>query len=189
MRQSPESVEGILRRANVSQALKWTEVCLWAVGSVALGYFGYIEAKAWIAQTNGNREFGGFPSIAPAGFVVASPRMPAGGAVGRLEIPCLGMSIIVFEGTDENVLDLGAGHWSESPLPWQGGNVMIAAHRDTFFRGLRNIRKHDGVSVVTTYGIRRYEVESTRVVNAGETGVMASTAHPVLTLITCYPFR
>ena len=89
-----------------------------------------------MAQTDGNRDVNRLAYIAPAGQISGSPLVRAGGIVGRLEIPRLEMSVIVFEGTDENVLDLGAEHWSRSPLPWQGGNVVMAAHRDTFFRGL-----------------------------------------------------
>jgi LPXTG-site transpeptidase (sortase) family protein len=169
--------------ASFSRASKWAEVCLWAVGFLALGYGGAVSLKAWLAQTEGSEEI-------DAGIARSdAPRLAAGSLVGRVEIPRLGMSVVVFEGTDSNILDLGAGHWSGSALPGESGNVVMAAHRDTFFRGLRNIREDDVVNVSTTQGARRYLVDSTRVVDPHEVGVLAPTAQPSLTLITCYPFE
>jgi sortase A len=163
------------------RALKWAEVCLWVAGFVAVGYCASIEIKAWLAQTEGNHEI-------EAG-ISNTPRAATGSIVGRLEIPRLGTSVVVFEGTDAGTLDLGAGHWTGSPLPGEDGNVVMAAHRDTFFRSLRNIRNHDAVDVATTEGTRHYLVDSTQIVNSNDLAVLAPTAEPSLTLITCYPFE
>jgi sortase A len=168
--------------ANLSRASKAAEVCLWGVAILALGYCGSIEVRAWLAQREGDREI-------DAGNVSSPPRIPAGGIVGRLEIPRLGMSVVVFEGTDTNTLELGAGHWSGSALPGEMGNLVLAAHRDTFFRGLRNIRRDDVVHITTTEGTQRYLVDSTRIVNPSDVEVLAPTSKPSLTLITCYPFE
>ncbi len=174
-----------MRHANSLHASKWAEGCLWAVGVATLGDCGWIAAKAWVTQTEGGREI----VDAHAGSQISGGQRPAvGSLVGRLEIPRLGMSTVVLEGTDGDVLDLGVGHWSGSPLPGDKGIVVMAAHRDTFFRGLRNIQQHDVVAITTPRGTHRYEVESTRVVNPAETGVLAPTPEAVLTLITCYPF-
>jgi len=175
-----------LRYANSSRASKWAEGCLWAVAIAGLGDCAYFGARSWVAQTEGNREIA---AAAPARTPLSESSRPAQGAiVGRLEIPRLGMSMIVFEGTDDDVLALGAGHWSASPLPGGKGNVVMAGHRDTFFRGLRSIQDHDVISITTLEGTERYEVESTRIVNPTETGVLAPTSKEALTLITCYPF-
>lgn len=166
------------------RASKWAEGCLWAVAITTLGGCAYLEAKARIAQIEGSRELDRKDLHAAAGS-----RPAAGAIVGRLEIPRLGMSMVVFEGTGEDTLDVGAGHWSGSPLPGNGGNVVIAGHRDTFFRGLRNIQDRDVVAITNLQGTtQRYQVESTRIVNPKETGVLAPASQAVLTLITCYPF-
>jgi sortase A len=165
----------------ILRALKWAEVCLWIAGIFAVGYCASIEIRAWLAQTAGNREIEAGTS--------GTPRVAAGSIVGRLEIPRLGTSVVVFEGTDAGTLDLGAGHWSGSPLPGADGNVVMAAHRDTFFRSLRNIRDDDAVDVATTEGTRHYLVDSTRIVNPNDLAVLAPTSEPSLTLITCYPFE
>jgi len=167
--------------AKLPRALKGAEVCLWVAGLVAVGYCGFIEIRAWLAQAEGDHEI-------DTG-AAKMPKVSTGSIVGRLEIPRLGTSVVVFEGTDPGTLDLGAGHWSGSPLPGENGNVVVAAHRDTFFRSLRKIRDQDAVDVATTEGTRHYLVESTQIVNPNDVAVLAPTAEPSLTLITCYPFE
>jgi sortase A len=65
----------------------------------------------------------------------------------------------------------------------------VAGHRDTFFRALRNVRSGDVIQFRTPRREAVYVVESTTVVDPGDTFVMAPTRSAELTLITCYPFR
>ena len=80
----------------------------------------------------------------------------------------------------------GAGHVPGTLLP--GGNVVIAAHRDTFFRKLEGILPGDRVQVATLRRTYEYVVSSSEVVDPEDTQVMESRACRELTLITCYPF-
>ena len=66
--------------------------------------------------------------------------------------------------------------------------LAIAAHRDTFFRGLRNISRGDAIDVTTDRGVFRYVVDSTEVVKPDDVGVLKPGKSQELTLITCYPF-
>ena len=176
---------GVFSAARSLRAWKFAEVCLWAVGVAALGYCGYVWSKGWIAQYRGSRDLDRSFS---QGSRPASP--PATGALlARLQIPRLEMSAVVFEGTDNDVLDLGVGHLQGSALPGDDGNVVLAAHRDTFFRSLRGIREHDVVTLSGPAGPRRYQVESLRIVSPFDTAVAGPTPQPTLTLITCYPFE
>jgi sortase A len=109
--------------------------------------------------------------------------------VGRLDIPRLSLSTIVFEGASQDVLERGAGHLPGSALPGQHGNAVLAAHRDTFFRPLRGIREGDAVKIHMPTGESVYIVKSARVVEPDETDVLKPTEQAALTLITCYPFR
>jgi sortase A len=54
-----------------------------------------------------------------------------GEPVARIRIPALGpdWSYTVLEGTDEDVLADGPGHYTGTALPGEAGNVAIAAHR------------------------------------------------------------
>jgi sortase A len=110
-----------------------------------------------------------------------------GSLLGRIEIRSIGLTAIIMEGIDGNTLRLAVGHIPGTAIPGQHGNVGLAAHRDTFFRGLRNIHKDDEIVLTTLQGSFRYIVDSTRVVEPDNIKVLAATTDNVLTLVTCYP--
>jgi len=108
--------------------------------------------------------------------------------LGRIEISSIGLSAMILEGIDERTLRRAVGHIPGTPLPGQTGNVALAGHRDTFFRMLRNIREGDEITLETLSGLYRYGVDSTKVVDPGETRVLDNSNDSILTLVTCYPF-
>lgn len=112
-----------------------------------------------------------------------------GAIVGRLEIPRLHVSVVVREGAGPNILAVAAGHIEGTNLPGFSGNMGIAAHRDTFFGPLREIRLNDLITVKTLDGTYLYEVRSTEVVAPTDVGVLHQTSDAELTLVTCYPFH
>lgn len=122
----------------------------------------------------------------------AEPPPPApdeGELVGRISIPRIGISAIVLEGVGRRTLRRGAGHIPATPLPEEeSGNVGIAAHRDSYFRALKDIREEDTIEFTTLDGTFRYEVEWTKIVQPEDVSVLAPTEEPTLTLVTCYPF-
>jgi len=139
---------------------------------------------------------GGTPSKAPMPAVPEQPfpRMPRETApapasvIGRLQIPRLNVTAMVREGADEGTLRNAVGHIPGTALPGRIGNVALAGHRDTFFRGLRNIRKNDVIDLQTEGGTYRYIVESTKIVSPRDVSVLKASASDSLTLVTCYPF-
>jgi sortase A len=110
-------------------------------------------------------------------------------AFGRLEIPRLGVSAIVKVGDDDATLDRAVGLVPESARPGQGGNIVLAGHRDTFFRPLRDIRIGDRIRMAVPDRTYTYEVESVMVVSPDDTNVLRSKGREELTLVTCFPFR
>jgi sortase A len=96
--------------------------------------------------------------------------------------------VIVVEGISAKILRRAAGHIPGTPLPGQRGNVGISAHRDTFFRPLRNIKQNDIIELTTLLGEYRYRVVSTRIVGPNDVAVLEGSGNEVLTLVTCYPF-
>jgi sortase A len=180
------------------QRLRWLERLLLVVGLASLGYAGYVVAEAHLYQAYEARELEAILASGPAApppeaaTTAAAPRRspPAPGAtVGRLEIPRLGISAVVRAGSDARTLRLAVGHIPGTALPGDGGNIGLAAHRDTFFRRLGEIRPDDQIRFVTPDGTFTYAVEGTRVVEPSEVWVLDATARPALTLVTCYPFR
>lgn len=108
--------------------------------------------------------------------------------LGRLEIPRAGVNVVVREGLDARTLRIAAGHLPGSALPGEGGNSVIAAHRDTFFRRLRHVRRGDRLKFVTSTRTLEYVVDSLSVVTPQAAEVLEPTSAERFTLITCFPF-
>ena len=111
-----------------------------------------------------------------------------GDVLGRIEIPRLGVRVVILEGTTAQILRRGVGHIVGTALPGEPGNIGIAGHRDTYFRALKNIRTDDEIQIQTATGLSSYEVDSVQIVAPGDTEVLAPSAGTGLTLVTCYPF-
>ena len=155
--------------------------CL-VLGAALLGYagIGYARAAWWR-----------YHGVAAASLA-ESPHTgrPAHGAViATLAIPRLGTCDPVLEGDDPGVLSKGIGHLPDTALPWETGNAALAGHRDTVFRPLARIRGGDLISVTTAHGRYDYRVTETRIVAPDDVSVLEDRGQPMLTLITCYPFR
>ena len=119
----------------------------------------------------------------------ASVNRPSGtSTVGMIEIPAVGLSTRVLEGSNASTLRLAVGHIPGTALPGPSGNVGLAGHRDTFFRSLRWIKVGDEIRLTTSAGTFKYRVMSLRVVLPNAVEVLNDTKLPTLTLVTCYPF-
>jgi sortase A len=159
---------------------------LWALGFIILGYCGMAYIHARLQQSAGEAEL---EQVLKPGAPPPPHFEPVhGDLVGRMEIPRLNVSAVVFEGTDEPVLSQGVGHLTGSAFPGQEGNVVLAGHRDSFFRALRNIKGGDLVKVTTQLGSRTYRVQTTEIIPPTQISVLDPTSQPTLTLVTCYPF-
>lgn len=170
-----------------NRALAWIEACLLTVGCLAIGYCAFIWGRAYYDQAQANWTLN---HVLPGDPGTAAPKAAAEGSlVGRIDIPRLDLSVIVFEGTSDDTLARGVGHLHGTASPGQIGNLVLAAHRDTFFRGLRDIRKGDEISVKAPDGDYQYSVDSTSIVKPTQTEVIRPTDDATLTLITCYPFN
>ncbi|HLY61515.1 MAG TPA: class D sortase [Terriglobia bacterium] len=120
----------------------------------------------------------------------AIPKKPEGTLIGRIEIPKLKLSAIVLEGVQPDTLRLAVGHLPGTPLPGDSGNVELAGHRDTFFRGLRRVQKGDSITLSTVSGAtHNYRVESLAIVSPNNTDILNASPGPGVNLITCYPFN
>lgn len=175
--------------------LRWVERLLFVVGLVALGYYGYVSIETRLYQAWEKRELESILSSGPSRDATPPPRdtpprpAPApGSAIGRIEIPRLGVSAVIRAGSDARTLSLAVGHIPGTALPGEDGNIGLAGHRDTFFRRLRDIAPDDEIRLVTPVGSFVYRVARTNVVWPRDTWVLNPTPEPALTLVTCYPF-
>jgi len=165
-------------------------------GALAISAWAFLEGNWFQATEIARFENGSFDSSARADLSLklntALPalegRPPRGAAFSKIEIPRLGISAVVVEGVEPRQLKLAVGHVPGTAFPGEPGNVAIAAHRDTFFRSLRDIRAQDRITLTTLRGLYEYSVESTAIVGPTAVEILAPTATPELTLVTCYPF-
>jgi sortase A len=182
--------------------LMWSGRLLIAAGMLALLIAGFFYLQSALFQSASNRAFDRLRAArrSPAASQLTAAldpgsraarnaaRVPTGAEVGRIQIPSLHLSAIILQGTGAGTLRLAVGHYPSSALPGEGGNVVLAGHRDTFFRPLRHIRRGDRIILETPRATLDYRVETTAVVNPNDVAVLAPTAGNILTLVTCFPF-
>lgn len=174
------------------------EGALWGLALSALGFLGYVELDRVDSEARQTRILNERAQVSSTAVTVSGstsgataagrPAPKNGEPIGRLEIPGTGISVIVAAGTDKLTLRRGVGHIDGTALPGEPGNVGLAGHRDTSFRGLRKLRPADRIFLVTADGSFEYAVESLRTVAPEQTDVLDPSSQPTLTLVTCYPF-
>jgi LPXTG-site transpeptidase (sortase) family protein len=105
-----------------------------------------------------------------------------------LRIPRLELEVPVYDGTADAVLDLAAGRIEGTALPGTPGNIGIAAHRDGFFRVLKDIKEGDALVLDTPSSTEQYLVEWIRITTPDDISVIDPTPDRAVTLVGCYPF-
>jgi sortase A len=157
---------------------------LLAAGVALLGYVVYVEVDTWAYQALERRRFEDVrlhALPAPAAIV-------EGDAIGEIVIARIGLRAMVAQGESAQVLQRAVGHLADTALPGELGNVVLAGHRDTFFRPLRDVQVGDTVLLRTRTADVDYVVESTAVVPPTDLDVLQPAGGRTLTLITCFPF-
>jgi len=159
---------------------------LLALGFWQLGQGAYIPAKAWLAQELMQRAWvrtgAGERRAAPWPWADTWP-------VARLTAKARGVDLIVLAGGSGRTLAFGPGHLGASALPGEIGNTIIAGHRDTHFRFLKNVEPGELIRVETAAGQGHlYEVTSIDIVDSRKGSVLLDTDTAMMTLVTCYPF-
>jgi sortase A len=146
-----------------------------------LAYTGALDLiQSYFGQTVAARTF-----VRPS---TPTTRARPGDTVAELSIPRLKTRLYVLEGDDDRDLARGPGHLPGTAMPGAIGNAVIAGHRDTHFRVLKDIRKGDEIVVRTIDGEFRYLVRATSIVPPEDTAALQPSASTVLHLVTCYPF-
>lgn len=160
-----------------------------ALALTALLFFGrgvWIYAKASLAQILLRRAWArtvqGGKEVRPWPWADTWP-------VARLRSRRLREDLIVLAGASGRTLAFGPGHLDGTADPGADGNCVLSAHRDTQFAFLRKLEAGDPVELETPDRRRHiYRVFDRQVVHKRQVGVLAETAEPTLTLVTCYPF-
>jgi sortase A len=185
------------------------ERALWVIGVMLIACYGAVRADAEASRREGIESFNRL-SIASSSVpreittaradqsqwsagriraytldVTARPRtVPE----ALLRIPSVKLSVPVYADTSADSLNRGAGLISGTAGPQAVGNMGIAAHRDGFFRALKDVALGDRIEVENLSGTRVYRVSALYVVNPDDTRPLRPTARSTVTLVTCYPF-
>nr|WP_318280902.1 class D sortase [Paenibacillus bovis] len=112
-----------------------------------------------------------------------------GDTVGVFYIPRLDREIPIIEGTSEEELSQGVGHYISTGYPGENKQILLSGHRDTVFRQFGDLEDGDELHVKMEHGTFIYEIRDHIIVDADDTTVIdPNRAEEVLTVSTCYPF-
>jgi len=118
-------------------------------------------------------------------------KVETGDSLTRVKIPAIGLDTVVVEGVTPSALRAGAGHYPQTSLPCELGNVGIAGHRTTYgrpFGNLDQLKPGDTIELTTPIGGCVYTVsKDPYVVSPTDLSVIDTTGERSLTLTTCHP--
>ncbi|MGO9955629.1 MAG: sortase [Solirubrobacteraceae bacterium] len=117
-------------------------------------------------------------------------QITTGAAIGQIDIPRIGQTYNVIQGTDTQSLEEGPGHYPSTALPGMGETVAIAGHRTTYlapFRFLNDVSAGDRIVVTMPYGRFVYVVSDQQVVQPTDWGVTDNVGYDRLVLSACDP--
>ena len=192
-----------------SGSLRFVSRMLMVAGLAMIAWPAYVATESALAQWSGRRQLArailatpAMPSEAAVGdaqnetIVVRKPgttpepAVAPGTVLGEIDVPRLGLSYVLLEGTDDRTLRRSVGHVEGTGLLGSAGNIGIAGHRDTHFRKLEWIRRDDQIVLTSPGGARYvYRVEWSRLFKPADIQVLDESNGPAITLITCFPFE
>ena len=108
------------------------------------------------------------------------------GSLGKIEIPTLGLSVRIYQGTDSKTLAKGVGHFEDTSI-WEG-NVCLAAHNrgaNSYFGQIHTLNIGDKITLTTKLGTRTYKVTDVSKVSETDRSGLADASENLLTLYTC----
>jgi len=185
-----------MRPSSFEKASLWIERTAWVAGAVLLSMYGGMRLWAEESRAQAVEEFRA-ANTPPADQTLWSQKrvtayveaQKAGDAPqALLRIPQLTLDVPVYGDTSDLNLDRGAGHIPGTAQIAQAGNTGIAAHRDGFFRKLKDVEL--GMDIYIEHGGKtlKYHITEISIVTPQESAVLAPTERPSVTLVTCYPF-
>jgi sortase A len=113
-----------------------------------------------------------------------------GQAIGRINVPRLGLNMILVNGTDHDSLTKGPGRDPRTYMPGQGQLIYIAGHRTTYlapFAHIEKLRRGDFVLLEVPYATFRYRISKHRIVAADDLSVLRTHGREVVELQACHP--
>jgi sortase A len=189
----------------------WIEAGLMVSGLALLAFFGAAHLERLISSRAALKAFESLDTAvaSPAGVAAhesapvldfslwdearvrayrQGPSAHVGAPLAVLEISKIHLVAPVLNGTDDLTLNHGVGRVEGTARPGERGNIGIAGHRDSFFRGLKEVRAGDAIELRTYTGSDTYIIDQTQIVMPWDVEVLRPRSVPSVTLVTCYPF-
>jgi len=173
-----------------SEKMRNFSILLIIVGIGVIGYAGYQIIASNILQQESLAEAQDMIEADEEKIDIEQFAPDIGDTAGILEIPKIDAELPIIEGTDEDELEKGVGHYRGTAYPLENDQILLSGHRDTVFRDMGELEIGDTFIIKLPYGEFAYEIYETFIVDADDTTVIQSTApDEVLTVSTCYPFN
>ena len=115
------------------------------------------------------------------------PRSPT-----RLVIPAINVDWPIVQGDGWDELKQGIGHRVGTVNPGERGNLVLSGHNDVYGEPLRDLEKIEVGKEVMVYAggtVYRYIIKAKRVVLPNDLTALNPSRTPIVTLITCTPYR
>ena len=119
----------------------------------------------------------------------------ASGAMGSIDIPSIGVDLVIYHGTEEETLQKGVGHLQGSSLPTGGigTHCILSAHTGLsdkkLFTDLDQLEEGDQFYIHILGEIHAYQVDQIKVVLPDETeDLQINAQEDYVTLVTCTPY-
>ncbi|MDY5015180.1 MAG: class C sortase [Eubacteriales bacterium] len=117
------------------------------------------------------------------------------GVMGYIEIPSIQVSLPIYHGTDEAVLQVAAGHleWSSLPVGGESTHCVLSGHRGLpsakLFTNLDRLAVGDVFLLRVLDEVLTYEVDQILIVEPSETDALRIVGGmDYCTLVTCTPY-
>ncbi len=126
-------------------------------------------------------------AVAALPVPTTGPRSPT-----RIVIPAINVDWPIVEGDGWEELKQGIGHHAGSANPGERGNMVLSGHNDVYgepFRDLEIIEVGREVLIYAGANVFRYVIKAKRVVAPTDLSPLAPSRTPIVTLITCTPYR
>jgi sortase A len=183
-----------LRRPGGRRAVSLLSLVLFLAGTIMFAYPVGTDVYSRVEQGDLQEQV----TAPEAAQAYRERRVPVGSGLTTLRLPRIGVEVVVVEGTTPAALRAGAGHYVETPLPGEAGNVGIAGHRTTYGRPLNRmdeLRPGDVAELQTPFDVFTYRAMEP-FDGHGNPWVVAPSQYDVvgqdvqgsfLTLTTCHP--
>lgn len=101
----------------------------------------------------------------------------------KIKIPIINLEAEICQGTTEQVLQKYVGHFENTSI--LDGNIGLAAHNNTFFKNLKNVKIGDKVIYISELGQKEYKVTLIEKISETDWSKLKQTQQNKITLITC----